>query len=91
MGQHVLSPGWQAVCWSIACLVIAANVYLVIQQVAESSWLAWLLILLAFGAYLFFISIIIRSDLEKFVAACRRRQSRDAAPRVEQTEVAAVG
>lgn len=93
MGQHVLSPGWQATCWFIACLVIAANVYLVVQQVAGSSWLVWLLVVLAFGAYLFFISIIIRSDLRKLVAACRRWQSRDVTstvPPAVQTEVAAV-
>lgn len=66
MGRFV-NPVWlKMVCWVLALVVIATNIFLVYQQVEGAATYVIVLTVLGAVAYLMFIIYIIKSDLQEF-------------------------
>lgn len=81
MGDFTLRKRYQAVCWALALIVIGVNVYLVVDNIIGSPWWAWVLAFVCFIAYGFFLTVMIRSDLQKLAAWLTSARAPDAQAR----------
>lgn len=72
MGKFV-NPTWlKVICWLLAVVVIATNIFLVYQNLVGADIAVIVLVCIAGAGYFFFLFVIVRSDVMQFVDFVRR-------------------